>query len=101
LHPDDVRDWLRYSMVDWPDADPLARRAIESMPLRWRNVVTLLYGHGLTQEECAERLGLSPRTVRRTVSEVCDFVAATLAVPQPPTAERGCVSAGSARWGRG
>ena len=84
MNPDDVRDWLRCSLADWPETDATTRRIIETMPLRWRNVVTLVYGHGLTQEECAERLGLSPRTVQRTVSEVCDFVAATVRAPQLP-----------------
>jgi DNA-directed RNA polymerase specialized sigma24 family protein len=84
VNPDDVRDWLRYSLVDWPDAEPMVQRTVDAMPLRWRNVVVLLYGHGMTQERCAERLGLSPRTIQRTVDDVCQFVAAMVSVPQPP-----------------
>lgn len=92
---------MRMALAAWPEVDPAMVRIIETMPLRWRNVLVLTYGHGLTQEECAERLGLSPRTVQRTVSELCHYVAAILEAPPPASVRRDCASVGWARWDRG
>ena len=53
-----------------PRSDPPAALAelyqqIESLPARERDVVDLLYFHGLSQAETASQMGVTERTVRR------------------------------------
>ena len=50
---------------DLPSALAELYRQIELLPENERDVVDLLYFHGLTQAEVASQLGVTERTVRR------------------------------------
>jgi RNA polymerase sigma-70 factor (ECF subfamily) len=54
------------------DAEQLAGQlcwALEQLPARWRNAVILQYRYGLTYEEIADRLGVSPSMVKKYLAQ--------------------------------
>jgi len=76
LSEGDGRDWLRHQLAGWPYVPEALRRFLDALHWRHRAVVVLTFGEQMPQEQIAYRLGVTPRTVRRDLSDVCAIVEA-------------------------
>jgi len=66
------RDWLRAHVSSWPDVQPEVRDFLRRIPWRERCAVVLNCAYGLTQEQIAELLGISDRTVRADIARAAE-----------------------------
>ena len=63
-----------FQRVDHEDLVAQTRSALSSLPQPHRDVVELMYIHGVSSDECEARLGVSPARLSQLRGEALDLI---------------------------